>query len=498
MATKKTKRGLKKYEAALNNAASYQEWAEAARAYDTAAGLDEWRDDEDSEDFDAVLIRERLDELKRLRNTKDVTQLVFALHEGLHGNLGNMANPALYTHTRFGTKNLLTRYINEVADALNYLCDNEFDAFDFGAKLKFFKRTGMSFGRSALMLSGGATLGMFHIGVLSALWREGLLPRVISGSSAGSIIAGVAGTHDDEELGQIFDPEYLKLQAWKSLGVKGAISGRSIMSSEQLKQCLSDNVGELTFEEAFEKTGRIINIPVTPTEKHQHARLLNYLASPSVLVPQASLASCAIPGVFPSVTLTARNYKGEVSEYMPNHKWMDGSLFSDLPMLRLSRFHNVNHYIVSQTNPHVVPFLDRRKAERRGLAPLARDLVTQSSKQALALARHHLGSEGVIAKAHQLANQKYKGDINIFPKGYTPKKLMSMLSNPTKEDIALYIEEGERHTWPQIERIRNATLISRTFEACLQRLKEQQYGARRKDALIPMMAEAAKRVRRAN
>ena len=42
-------------------------------------------------------------------------------------------------------------------------------------------------------LSGGAYLGFYHFGVARALWREGLLPRVISGASAGSLIAAMLG-----------------------------------------------------------------------------------------------------------------------------------------------------------------------------------------------------------------------------------------------------------------------------------------------------------------
>ena len=37
--------------------------------------------------------------------------------------------------------------------------------------------------------------------------------------------------------------------------------------------------------------------------------------------------------------------------------WIDGSLESDLPMMQLKELFNVNHFIVSQANPHIVPLL---------------------------------------------------------------------------------------------------------------------------------------------
>ena len=39
-------------------------------------------------------------------------------------------------------------------------------------------------------------------------------------------------------------------------------------------------------------------------------------------------------------------------------KFLDGSLGADLPMQKLSVFFNVNCFIVSQTNPWVIPFKD--------------------------------------------------------------------------------------------------------------------------------------------
>jgi TAG lipase / steryl ester hydrolase / phospholipase A2 / LPA acyltransferase len=46
-------------------------------------------------------------------------------------------------------------------------------------------------------------------------------------------------------------------------------------------------------------------------------------------------------------------------------RWIDGSVDNDLPMAKLSELFNVNHFIVSQVNPHIVPFLDK-SARRPG------------------------------------------------------------------------------------------------------------------------------------
>lgn len=53
------------------------------------------------------------------------------------------------------------------------------------------------------MLSGGAGMGLYHMGVLKTLWEERLVPRILAGSSVGSIFAGVAGTRKLDEIPKV-------------------------------------------------------------------------------------------------------------------------------------------------------------------------------------------------------------------------------------------------------------------------------------------------------
>jgi hypothetical protein len=150
----------------------------------------------------------------------------------------------------------------------------------------------------------------------------------------------------------------------------------------------------------------------------------------------------------------------------------------------VNRQHNVNHYIVSQINPHVVPFLSD-DIERTGLFPFLQDVVVKGPmvqvEHVLDMVHRHFDVPGlgsIIKKAHAIVGQNYSGDITIYP---TREEFhfSKMFSNVSKEVADRLIEAGRRATWPRIERIRNTTQISRTFSDCLDRLAERYHYVKR-------------------
>lgn len=55
------------------------------------------------------------------------------------------------------------------------------------------------------------------------------------------------------------------------------------MDVKVLEDCVKSNVGDITFEEAFLKTKRILNVVVSSQRKNEVPRLLNYLTAPNVV-----------------------------------------------------------------------------------------------------------------------------------------------------------------------------------------------------------------------
>ena len=191
------------------------------------------------------------------------------------------------------------------------------------------------------MLSGGGVLGFYHLGVVKTLLDEGLLPRVISGSSAGSLVAGTLGTHTDKELQHFYDPANVLFEAEREASAFSRMffGANPQIDVSDLEKLVARMIPDMTFQEAYEKTGRQISISVAPAELHQRSRLLNAITSPNVYVRSAVMASCAVPGVFPPVMLMAKNQHGDAQPYLPTRKWVDGSIADDLPAKRLQRLY---------------------------------------------------------------------------------------------------------------------------------------------------------------
>lgn len=57
---------------------------------------------------------------------------------------------------------------------------------------------------------------------------------------------------------------------------------------------------------------------------------------------------------------------------MEGELWVDGSVNNDSPFAQLAQILNINHFITSQANPHIVPFLSLSGGKSGRMAALAR------------------------------------------------------------------------------------------------------------------------------
>ncbi|KAF4983540.1 hypothetical protein FZEAL_1075 [Fusarium zealandicum] len=482
----------------MQKAESHAQWESAAKELDTLEGNDEWKRDPSSGDYNPELIKERLQALDEARAKGDVHTMTHLIRTALFRDLGGMDNVDLYRHSYSGTKHLIERYVESTIQTIEAVVtqsrrEQNVEYRDLLEGILFARQ---SFGRSALLLSGGGTFGMSHIGVLKALFEAQLLPRIISGASAGSIVCAAMCTRTDEEIPQlieefpygdlaVFEDPDGKDGVWNNL--RRLLTEGSWSDIKHLTRVMRGLMGDMTFQEAYNRTRRILNICVSTASVYELPRLLNYVTAPNVMIWSAVAASCSVPLVFNASPLLVKDpITGEHQPWNPTPQhWIDGSVDNDLPMTRLAEMFNVNHFIVSQVNPHVVPFLakdDHLSPQRKpdhghqaGADEFDWVYTMTSLARDEALHRLHFLAElgimpNIATKFRSVLSQKYSGDINILPE-MSINDLPRLMRNPSPEFMMRACLMGERATWPKLSRIRDRCAIELALDRAVHRLR---------------------------
>ncbi|KAF4553163.1 Hypothetical protein D9617_8g051770 [Elsinoe fawcettii] len=481
----------------LDQAQNYSEWLSAATELDALENHDAWKLEEECSEYDVDLVKARLREMDDIRISRDQKKIMMLVRTGLTRNLGGMGSLRLYKHSRVGTKALIERYIESVldtVDALTEITKAGAGPLEPAIVLQELLLARQAFGRSALLLSGGGTFGMNHIGVIKCLFEANLLPRIISGASAGSIVSSVLCTKTDDEIPTVLQEFcYGDLQVFEKAGHETSLISKafrfltkgSLFDISHLVAVMKDLLGDMTFQEAYNRTRRILNICVSTASLYELPRLLNYVTAPNVLIWSAVAASCSVPFVFSPGQLLAKDPRTgeEVPWNQSSQQWIDGSVENDIPMQRLSEMFNVNHFIVSQVNPHVVPFLEKdekdmaKEARREETTHTSASTWTQTlSTVARDEAMHRLQVlqefgvlPNVLSKIRSVVGQRYAGDITIFPK-ISYAEFPYVLSNPDTAFMVAATLSGEKATWPKLSEIRNHCAIELAIDDAVHQL----------------------------
>ena len=482
----------------MEAAPTYAAWSLAATKLDALAGvapsdaLARWH--AETRVYDRQLLTARLDHLRAVRVRGDVAEMMFALRTDLLRNLGNMASPAVH-ETFHVVPEPIRAYIDEVKLHLAAIRDAAINGvLPLDETLNFLRETRHAFGRTALVLSGGGALGSFHVGVVKALLDARLLPRVLAGSSAGAIVAATVATRNDVELDEMFahaDAFDLSFfanstasQFARHLLLKGTLQDNEVLA-KRLRRLL----GDATFLQAFHHSGRVLCVSVSPADAvHEPPRVLNYLTAPHVVVWSAVAASSAFPLLFAPSALLCRDARGALVPFSPEggrdagRRWRDGSLEEDLPMQSLAEQFNANYFLVSQTNPHIVPWLHAKRAlPGRVGALLESEWKHRIGQAMLAFPR--------ALRWLKVAAQPWEGDVTlVLPHALT--RLIKSITNPTTADLVESARCGERAAWAKLSAIAANCGVEGTLDECMLRLSSE--AAARKAGAARSAARAAR------
>jgi len=157
--------------------------------------------------------------------------------------------------------------------------------------------------RIALVLGGGAARGFAHIGVIKALEAQGIVPDMVVGTSAGSVVgalyaSGMSG----------FDLQNQALQMEEEMVADWTLPNRGVLKGEALQDFINQKVKNLTIQKMPRPLG------VVATDLQSGEMMLFRLGNTGMAVR----ASSAVPGVFQPVEISGREY-------------VDGGLTSPVP-----------------------------------------------------------------------------------------------------------------------------------------------------------------------
>ena len=155
----------------------------------------------------------------------------------------------------------------------------------------------------ALALGGGAARGFAHIGVIKALEAQGIVPDMVVGTSAGSVVGALYASG----MGG-FELQNLALQMEEDMLVDWTFPNRGMLKGEALQDFINQKVKNLPIQKMPKPLG------VVATDLQSGEKVLFRVGNTGMAVR----ASSAVPGMFQPVEMSGRDF-------------VDGGLTSPVP-----------------------------------------------------------------------------------------------------------------------------------------------------------------------
>jgi TAG lipase / lysophosphatidylethanolamine acyltransferase len=489
----------------LNQARTYEEWQEVALRLDQHLDNDLWRRGPIGSHFDSRLIIDRSEALNEAIEADDVEAVESIFRASLLRNLGNVTSPNLFSVAYAGTKITVDQFVRAMCLAIRYLAalpvhTNSSNGMTAQEKMDLMHDSRQAYGRSALLLQGGAIYGLCHFGIVKALHLRGLLPRIVVGQGIGALVAALVCIHREQELAPFLNCQSEILATFDVEGerpVTDTISRlfdavldtlRKIEKSHQrynregnllgvdlLERLVQMYVGDLTFEEAYNRTKRVLNITVTTPDALGSPTLLNYLTARDVLIRSAAMASnTTSTNVERPAILLCKDESGNIvpwrrggggGEPLKSQRHNSSLRDNPRPLQRVAQLFNVNHFIVSQPRPYLAPYLrslipQKNSTKQQGILASFMNPITTITTPALKLAsaeiHHRLAQLDVFGflpplPRRLLLDEEIPGAHIVLSPELTIGDLGKLLDSPsTREELAYWILKGERTVWPNV------------------------------------------------
>ncbi|EGP91800.1 uncharacterized protein MYCGRDRAFT_107785 [Zymoseptoria tritici IPO323] len=498
-----------KLRTALQNANTFPEWRRAAFALDHRKEAYNWRVNSVDKSYDYLRLEERRQMLYRLRMKGDAVAVAELLRTGFLRNLFGITKLSLFRKTYITTKDCIQAYIEETIACIRFVVESpptitsragRLSAQD---KLELLENGQRMVGSTALVMEGGSVFGLCHLGVMKALFEHNLLPRVIVGTATGAVMAALMSVQTTEDLPAFLSGRTIDLSAFSESSLRARekrmaehqsflhnwtatlwrrtsriLNTGFVLDPEVLAECIYANIGDTTFQEAFDKTGRVLNIIVT-SPSDDIPNLLNYLTASTWLIRSAAMAS-HLTNLDPNseIQLLKKDAHGNLVPIpvrpASSHIGRARPRSDHPPLSRLRQQFNIDHFLVSQARPYLAPFtLPSLPSIRPADAPksyLPKFLLPSVPFVANTLLSA-LSSLNILPNSisRVRSDQSFPADTLTFVPEFGALDVKDLvMKNPTREDLVAWIGRGEKAVWPSLCAVQVRCAVEKALEGGLE------------------------------
>jgi hypothetical protein len=149
---------------------SFIEWYKITTKLDELdPSIQHWKNRPESTNYDYIKVKAKTEYYKKLMAEMDIRGIARMLKLDLTKNSDGVANKELYNVANQGTKLCIEEYHETVLRAIKFVYYYKGKTLDSDNKLNFFEDVSQSLGKTALFLSGGASMAKYHYGIIKAL-----------------------------------------------------------------------------------------------------------------------------------------------------------------------------------------------------------------------------------------------------------------------------------------------------------------------------------------
>lgn len=202
-------------------------------------------------------------------------------------------------------------------------------------------------------------------------------------------------------------------------------------------------------------------------------------------------------------TLLCKDVNGHIVPWAPAnttdfHHWTHASYNDrDSPLRRIAELFNVNHFIVSQARPYLIPFL---QSDMHGPSPpRSSHGATQLSAFLVRMVgleiRHRLRQLDTLRllpasiRRFLVDEQIPAASMTLVPE-VAAGDFVRLLETPTRETVNYWILRGERSVWPAVAALRIRCAVENELDRSYQVVRKLKAGGlRRKGSMAATTTE---------